>query len=167
MAELRSPIRRNSAIDVPGRRVSVWAAIYGRGVDRRRHGFLGGLVVGLVGIGILVISAIALLVAPIVVWFAWNVLDFGKAIGAGDLGFWGIILLSIFLVGGAFIRITVVSLVFIFDPDWFSKAGTLMWPEPTFKLWVASVILMLVASHSAAATRRRSEYRRPEPTSYA
>jgi hypothetical protein len=132
-------------------------------VDRERHGFVGGLIFGLVGIGILVISAIALLIAPIVVWFAWNVLDFGKSIGAGDLGFWGIILLSIFLVGGAFIRIVVVSLVFLIDPAWFSKAGTLTWPQPTFKLWVATVILVLVASHSAAATRRRAEYRTSEP----
>lgn len=129
-------------------------------MNRGRHGFVGGLIFGLVGIGILVISAIALLIAPIVVWFAWNVLDFGKSIGAGDLGFWGIILLSVVLVGGAFIRIVVVSLVFLIDPDWFSKAGTLMWPDPTFKIWVATVILVLVASHSAAATRQRSEYRR-------
>ena len=132
-------------------------------MDRERHGFVGGLVFGLVGIGILVISAIALLIAPIVVWFAWNVLDFGKSIGAGDLGFWGIILLSIFLVGGAFIRIVTVSLVFLIDPAWFSKAGILTWPEPTFKLWVATVILVLVASHSAAATRRRADYRTSEP----
>jgi hypothetical protein len=136
-------------------------------VEDRRHGIVGGLLVGLVGIGIVVITAIALLVAPIVVWFAWNVLDFGNAIGAGDLGFWGIILLSIFLVGGAFIRITVVSLLFLIDPAWFSKAGTLMWPEPTFKIWVATVLLVLVASHSAAATRRRSEYRGGEPAGYA
>lgn len=136
-------------------------------MDRRRHGIVGGLLVGLVGIGILVISVIALLIAPVIVWFAWNVLDFGNAIGAGDLGFWGIILLSIFLVGGAFIRIVVVSLVFIIDPAWFSKAGTLMWPEPSFKNWVAAVILVLVASHSAAATRRRSEYRGGAPPSYA
>jgi hypothetical protein len=132
-------------------------------VDRERHGFVGGLIFGLVGIGILVISAIALLIAPIVVWFAWNVLDFGKSIGAGDLGFWGIVLLSIFLVGGAFIRIVTVSLVFLIDPAWFSKAGILTWPEPTFKLWVATVILVLVASHSAAATRRRADYRTSEP----
>ena len=56
-----------------------------------------------------------------------------------------------------------VSLVFLIDPDWFSKAGTLMWPEPTFKIWVATVLLVLVASHSAAATRRRSERRPSEP----
>ena len=129
-------------------------------MDRRRDGFVGGLLAGLVGLGILVISVIALLIAPVLVWFAWNVLDFGKAIGAGDLGFWGIILLSIFLVGGAFIRVVVVSLVFIIDPDWFSKAGTLTWPETSFKLWVATVILVLVASHSAAAT---SGYRGREP----
>jgi hypothetical protein len=42
-----------------------------------------------------------------------------------------------------------------------------MWPEPTFKIWVATVLLVLVASHSAAATRRRSEYRSSEPPSYA
>jgi hypothetical protein len=136
-------------------------------VEDRRHGILGGLLVGLVGIGIVVITAIALLIAPVVVWFAWNVLDFGNAIGAGDLGFWGIVLLSIFLVGGAFIRIAVVSLLFLIDPAWFSKAGTLMWPEPTFKIWVATVLLVLVASHSAAATRRRSEYRGGEPSGYA
>ena len=132
-------------------------------MDRERHGFVAGLIFGLVGVGILVISAIALLIAPIVVWFAWNFLDFGKSIGAGDLGFWGIILLSIFLVGGAFIRIVTVSLVFLIDPAWFSKAGILTWPEPTFKLWVATVILVLVASHSAAATRRRADYRTSEP----
>jgi hypothetical protein len=136
-------------------------------VDRRRHGIVGGLLFGLVGIGILVISVIALLIAPLVVWFAWNVLDFGKSIGAGDLEFWGIILLSIFLVGGAFIRIVVVSLVFLIDPDWFSKAGTLTWPDASFKLWVASVILVLVASHSAAATRRRTEYRSSASSGYA
>ncbi len=135
-------------------------------MEDRRHGIVGGLIFGLVGIGILMISLVALLIAPVVVWFAWNVLDFGESIGAGDLGFWGIILLSVFLVGGAFIRIAVVSLVFLIDPDWFSKSGTLTWPEPTFKLWIASVILVLVASHSAAAMRRRSEYRRPEPSSY-
>jgi hypothetical protein len=136
-------------------------------VEDRRHGIVGGLLVGLVGIGIVVITAIALLIAPVVVWFAWNVLDFGEAIGAGDLGFWGIILLSIFLVGGAFIRIAVVSLLFLIDPAWFSKAGTLMWPEPTFKIWVATVLLVLVASHSAAATRRRSESAGGQPSGYA
>ena len=126
-----------------------------------------GILLRILGIGALVAGGLAVAVAalvsmillgPLVFWLAWNVLDFGKAIGAGDLGFWGIILLSIFLVGGAFIRIVVVSVVFIIDPDWFSKAGTLMWPEPTFKLWVATVILVLVASHSAAATSKRSEY---------
>ena len=50
--------------------VSVCRALYGRCVERKRRGFLGGLLVGLVGIGILVISVIALLLAPIVVWFA-------------------------------------------------------------------------------------------------
>ena len=120
---------------------------------------------GLVGIGILVISAIALLIAPIVVWFAWNVLDFGKSIGAGDLGFWGIVLLAIFLVGGAFIRIVVVSLVFLIDPAWFQKAGTLTWPDATFTLWVASVILVLVASHSSRAAWR-SGYRSRESSGY-
>ena len=92
-------------------------------MEDRRHGIVGGLIFGLVGIGILMISLVALLIAPVVVWFAWNVLDFGESIGAGDLGFWGIILLSVFLVGGAFIRIAVVSLVFLIDPDWFSKVG--------------------------------------------
>jgi hypothetical protein len=125
-------------------------------VDRRREGIAAGLIAGLVGVGILAITIVALLIAPVIVWFAWNVLGFGEAIGAGDLGFWGIVLLSIFLVGGAFIRIVVVSLLFIVDPAWFSKAGTLSWPEPTFKIWVATVILVLVASHSAAATSRRS-----------
>jgi hypothetical protein len=135
-------------------------------VNRRRRGFLGGLIFGLVGIGILLISIVALLIAPVIVWFAWNVLDFGKAIGAGDLGFWGIVLLSIFLVGGAFIRVLFVSLVLIIDPHWFSKAGTLMWPAPTFKNWLAAVILVLVASHSAAGWRR-SQYRRRDYGSYA
>ena len=116
------------------------------------------MVLGMLGLGILVTAGIAaivtlvvlaLLIAPALVALAWNVLDFGDAIGAGSLSFWGCVLLGWFLASPFPIRFVIVAVVFIADPAWFHAAGELHWPEPTFRNFVAVVILLIVLSFSA------------------
>jgi hypothetical protein len=115
-------------------------------------------VLGILGVGVLFTAGVAaivalivlaLLVAPALVALAWNVLDFGKAIGAGSLGFWGCVLLGWFLASPFPIRLLIAFLVFVTDPDWFHRAGVLHWPEPTVKNFIAVVILLIVLSFSA------------------
>jgi hypothetical protein len=128
---------------------------------------------GILGIGALVTAGVAavltlivlaLLVAPALVALAWNALDFGKAIGAGSLDFWGCVLLGWFLASPFAIRFVIAALVFITDPDWFHRAGILHWPEPTLKNFIAVVILLLVMSFShghSGRTRDRRSGREP------
>ena len=52
-----------------------------------------GWVLALLGLGALVAAVVAvvvggLLLGPLVVWLAWNVLGLANAVGAGELGFW-------------------------------------------------------------------------------
>jgi hypothetical protein len=120
---------------------------------------LGALIAGSIALFAAIVLLI-LLVAPALVALAWNVLDFGEAIGAGSLGFWGCVLLGWFLASPFPIRLLIVFLVFVFDPDWFHKAGVLHWPEPTVKNFVAITILLIVMSFShwhGQRERRRVE----------
>jgi hypothetical protein len=112
---------------------------------------------------VLTLIVLALLVAPALVALAWNVLDFGKAIGAGSLDFWGCVLLGWFLASPFPIRLLIAFLVFVTDPDWFHRAGVLHWPEPTVKNFIAVVILLLVLSfpHGHSERERR---RQPKPS---
>ena len=112
---------------------------------------------GILGVGVLLTAGVAaivllvvlgLLVAPAFVAVAWNVLDFGDAIGAGSLGFWGCVLLGWFLASPFWLRLLIAVIVFISDPAWFHKAGELHWPEPTLRNLVAVAILLLVMSFS-------------------
>jgi hypothetical protein len=123
-------------------------------------------VLGILGIGVLITAGVAavvtlillvLLIAPALVALAWNVLDFGKAIGAGSLSFWGCVLLGWFLASPFFGRFVIAFLVFVTDPDWFHRAGLLHWPEPTVKNFIAVTILLLVLSfpHGHAGRERR------------
>jgi hypothetical protein len=58
---------------------------------------IGALVAG--GLAVALAALItAILVGPLIFWVAWNVLNFGSAIGLPELGFWGIVLASLFLV---------------------------------------------------------------------
>jgi len=68
-----------------------------------------GVVLRILGIGALVAGgfavalgalASAILLGPLLFWVAWNVLDFGHALGLPELGFWGIVLATLFLVIG-------------------------------------------------------------------
>src|SRR5437867_9810557 len=119
------------------------------------------------GIGALVVGSIAvvagLLVAtvlfgPILFWLAWNVLDFGPAIGLPELGFWGIVLATLFLGLGWAGKMAITAIVFLADPDWFHGAAQVRWPEPTFKNFVAVALLALIATRPRASrtwVRRR------------
>lgn len=120
-------------------------------------------VLRILGIGVLVAGGLAVAVAalaamvllgPLVFWLAWNVLDFGHAVGLTELGFWGIVLATLFLVVGWFPKVVITGIVFLVEPSWFHGAAQVHWPEPTFRNFVAVALLALVASrpHAHAQT---------------
>jgi hypothetical protein len=113
----------------------------------------GGLVVALLAF------AGALLVGPFLFWIAWNVLNFASGVGLPELGFWGIVLATLFLVAGWFGKVVIAGVVFLIDPSWFHGAAEVHWPEPTFRNFVAVALLALLASrpHSHAHKRRKNE----------
>jgi len=119
------------------------------------------------GIGTLVAGSIAvvagllaatILIGPILFWLAWNVHDFAHAIGLPELGFWGIVLATLFLGLGWAGKMVITAIVFLADPDWFHGAAQVRWPEPTFKNFVAVALLALIATRPRASrtwVRRR------------
>ena len=117
---------------------------------------IGTLVAG--GLAIAVAALIsAVLLGPLIFWLAWNVLNFAHAIGLPELGFWGIVLATVFLVFSWFGKVVIAALVFIADPSWFHGAAQVRWPEPTFRNFVAVALLALLASrpHAHAHARAR------------
>ena len=110
----------------------------------------GGLVVALTAL----IGAI--LLGPLIFWIAWNVLDFASAVGLPELGFWGIVLATLFLVVSWFGKVVIAGVVFLVDPSWFQGAAEVRWPEPTFRNFVAVVLLALVASRPHAHAHERT-----------
>jgi hypothetical protein len=130
-----------------------------------------GVVLRILGIGALVagglVVALAALVAviligPVIFWVAWNVLDFASAVGLPELGFWGIVLATLFLVVSWFGKVAFAAVVFVVEPAWFQGAAEVRWPEPTLRNFVAVVLLALLASrphaHAHARTRRKREW---------
>jgi hypothetical protein len=105
---------------------------------------VGGLLVGASAL-VLGLIAIGILVVPFIVWLAWNVLDFGIAIGAPELGFWGIILLTLFLTTGFGGRIVIALLVWLVDPSWLGGSAELHWPQPSVRTFIALLLLLAVA----------------------
>jgi hypothetical protein len=95
----------------------------------------------------------ALLLGPLLVWLSWNVLDLAHAVGAHELGFWGLVLVAIFLAVGLAGRIVIVALIFIVDPAWLHNSARLHWPAPTLRNFVAVCLLLAVASVSAQPSR--------------
>jgi hypothetical protein len=116
---------------------------------------VGALVAGGVAVPVAALVAM-LLLGPLVFWVAWNVLDFGHAIGLPELGFWGIVLATMFLVVGWFPKVVITAIVFLVDPSWFHGTAQVRWPEPTFRNFVAVALLALLASrpHSHAQKSR-------------
>ncbi len=122
-------------------------------------------VLAILGLGALLAGAAALvigglLLGPLVVWLAWNVLDLAHAVGAPELGFLGLVLAAVFLAIGLAGRVIIVAAVFLIDPDWFHGSARLHWPEPTLRNFVAICLILLVASassHPHGGGRRRRD----------
>jgi hypothetical protein len=118
----------------------------------------GALVAGGVVVALLALIA-AILVGPLLFWLAWNVLNFAAAVGLPELGFWGIVLATLFLVANWFGKVVIAAIVFLIDPSWFHGAASVRWPEPTFRNFVAVALLALLAarphSHAHKRTARR------------
>ena len=114
----------------------------------------GGLVVALTAL----IGAI--LLGPLIFWIAWNVLDFASAVGLPELGFWGIVLATVFLVVSWFGKVLLTAVVFLVDPSWFHGAAVVRWPEPTFRNFVAVALLALLASRPHAHAHERTRRNR-------
>jgi len=118
----------------------------------------GALVAGGVVVALLALIA-AVLVGPLVFWVAWNVLNFAAAIGLPELGFWGIVLATLFLVANWFGKVVIAAIVFLVDPSWFHGAASVRWPEPTFRNFVAVALLALLASRPHSHAHKRTARR--------
>jgi hypothetical protein len=128
-----------------------------------------GVVLRILGIGALVAGGLAvalaaliavILLGPLIFWLAWNVLNFASAVGLPELGFWGIVLATLFLVVGWAGKVLITGIVFLVDPSWFHGAAEVRWPEPTFRNFVAVALLALLASRPHAHTHAHKRPRR-------
>lgn len=99
----------------------------------------------------------ALLIGPLIFWFAWNVLDFGPAVGLPELGFWGIILATLFLTFGWFGKMVITAFVFLIDPSWFQASTEMMWPEPRPRNFVAVALLAILAARPHARAKKANK----------
>jgi hypothetical protein len=115
---------------------------------------IGALVAGGLAVAIAALVAI-LLLGPLVFWLAWNVLDLGHAVGLPELGFWGIVLATVFLVVGWFPKVVITGLVFLIDPSWFHGGAEVRWPEPTFRNFIAVALLALLATRPHAHAQKQ------------
>src|SRR2546430_13543293 len=87
------------------------------------------------------VLAVVILLAPLLFWLAWNVLDFAHAVGLPDLGFWGIVLATLFLVVGWLGTAVITGIVFLVDPSWFADGRALVpWPDPTLRCFLAPAL---------------------------
>jgi hypothetical protein len=116
---------------------------------------IGALVAGGLAVALAALIA-AILVGPLVFWVAWNVLNFAAAVGLPELGFWGIVLATLFLVVSWFGKVLITAVVFLVDPSWFHGAADVRWPEPTFRNFVAVALLALLASRPHAHAHERT-----------
>jgi hypothetical protein len=123
---------------------------------------IGALVAGGLAVAVVVLAA-TILLGPLIFWIAWNVLDFGHALGLPELGFWAIVLATLFLVVGWLGKVLMTGIVFLVDPSWFHGAAHVHWPEPTFRNFVAVALLAALASrphaHGNKERRRRDKGR--------
>jgi hypothetical protein len=128
-----------------------------------------GVVLRILGISALVAGGLAvalaalvaaILIGPLIFWVAWNALDFASAVGLPELGFWGIVLATVFLVVGWFGKVVIAAIVFLVDPSWFHGAAEVRWPEPTFRNFVAVALLALLASRPHAHAHERTRRKR-------
>jgi hypothetical protein len=121
--------------------------------------WIGALVAGGLFVAVAVLVA-TILLGPLIFWIAWNVLDFASAVGLPELGFWGIVLATLFLVVSWFGKVLMTAVVFLIDPSWFHGAAEVRWPEPTFRNFVAVALLALLASRPHAHAHERTRRKR-------
>ena len=120
---------------------------------------VGALVAG--GLVVTVIAfAATVLLGPLIFWIAWNVLHFGHALGLPNLGFWAIVLATLFLVVGWGGKVLITGIVFLVDPSWLHQAARVHWPEPTFRNFVAVALLAVLASRPHARAHKERHRRR-------
>ena len=119
---------------------------------------IGALVAGGLALALAAFVGIVLL-GPLLFWIAWNVLDFAHAVGLPELGFWGIVLATLFLVVGWLGKVVITAIVFLADPSWFHGAAQVHWPSPTFKNFVAVALLAALAARPHARSHRRNRRR--------
>lgn len=118
----------------------------------------GALIAGGLAIALAAFAAV-LLLGPLLFWLSWNVLDFAHALGLPQLGFWGIVLATLFLVIGWVGKVGITAVVFLVDPSWFHAGhAQVHWPAPTFRNFVAAGLLAILAArphaHAHAHGRR-------------
>ena len=116
---------------------------------------IGALVAGGLAIAFVALLAV-ILIGPLIFWLAWNVLDFAAALGLPELGFWGIVLATLFLVIGWLGKVAIAGIVFLVEPDWFDATAEVRWPEPTLRNFVAVALLALLASRPHAHAHERT-----------
>jgi hypothetical protein len=116
---------------------------------------ISALIAGGLAVGAAVLIAV-ILIGPLIFWVAWNVLNFASAVGLPELGLWGILLATLFLVVGWFGKVVITAIVFLIDPSWFQGAAEVRWPEPTFRNFVAVALLALLASRPHAHAHKRA-----------
>jgi len=117
---------------------------------------LGALVAGAVTIAFWLVLA-AVFVAPLVFWFAWNVLDFGPAVGLPELGLLATLLATLFLVIGWFGKVVLTAIVFVADPSWLHGEAVVGWPEPTLRNFIAIALLAALAASPHAREHRADQ----------
>jgi hypothetical protein len=115
---------------------------------------VGALVAGGLAVALAALAAVILL-GPLLFWIAWNVLDFGPAVGLPELGFWGIVLATLFLVLGWLGKVAITAIVFLIEPSWFQGVAQVHWPEPTLRNFVAVALLALLAARPHARAHDR------------
>ena len=113
----------------------------------------GALVAGGVAVAVAVLVAV-MLIGPLVFWLAWNVLNFAHAVGLPELGFWGILLATLFLVSSWFPKIVIAGIVFLVDPGWFHGSAQVHWPNPNLKNFVAVALLAFLAARPHAHAKK-------------
>ena len=116
---------------------------------------IGALVAGGLAVALAALTA-AILIGPLIFWVAWNVLDLASAVGLPELGFWGIVLATLFLVVAWFGKVAITAIVFIVEPSWFDGAAEVHWPEPTLRNFAAVALLALLASRPHAHAHERT-----------
>jgi hypothetical protein len=123
---------------------------------------IGALVAGGLAVALAALASVILL-GPLVLWIAWNVLDFGSALGLPELGFWGIVLATLFLVAGWLGKVVITGIVFLVDPSWLDRTAQVRWPEPTFRNFLAVALLAVLASRPHAHAHKRGRRRNAAP----